>query len=343
MQRHRSRKGAPGIVEVAARAGVSPATVSRFYNDPEIVRPDTRQRITDAAVDLGYIRDRLAGTLHNRISGTMGLVVPTISNTIFSQLIEAFSARLQLHDRTMLIASNNYDEALEVSIVQSLLERRIDGVALIGHEHAPAALDMLAVRDVPVVALWSYREGSTLPCVGADHTAAATRVTQHLLEQGHSDITFIFPDTTLNDRASDRLRGARQAMAQYGLTIPDNRLIRCPYDVGRAKAVAETLFDSDSPTAIVCGNDVIAHGVMYAAHRRRLRIPRDLSVVGIGDFPGSADIEPGLTTVRLPARRIGEAAADMLISMSQSDTGQTPVSLCLETELITRHSTQPNR
>ncbi len=345
MQRHRSRKGTPGIVEVAARAGVSPATVSRFYNDPEIVRVETRQRIMEAAAHLGYIRDRLAGGLHNRASGTMGLVVPTISNTIFSQLIEAFSSRLQLHDRTMLIASNNYNEALEVSIIQSLLERRIDGVALIGHEHAPEALDMLSVRDVPVVTLWSYREASALPCVGADHAAAANKVTTHLLEQGHRDITFIFPDLTLNDRASDRLRGARAAMSRYGLSIPDNRLIRCPYDVTRAKAVAESLFLSPSfstrvPTAVVCGNDVIAHGVMYAAHRHKLRIPDDISVVGIGDFPGSADIEPGLTTVRLPARRIGEAAADMLIAMSQADTEHVPVSLCLETALVNRQSTR---
>jgi len=117
----RSRKGAPGLVEVAARAGVSPATASRYFNNPEIVKPQTRARIAEAAADLGYIRDRMAGALHNRFSGTIGLIVPTIDNAIFSELIEAFSARLRERERTMLIASHGYDLPLEVAIVRSLL------------------------------------------------------------------------------------------------------------------------------------------------------------------------------------------------------------------------------
>ena len=139
----RSRKGAPGIIEVAKRAGVSPATVSRFYNEPDIVRPPTRKRIETAAQELGYVRDRMAGTLHNRFSGTFGLIVPTIDNAIFSEMIEAFSAHLQIHDRTMLIAAHQYDLDMEARIVRSLLERRIDGIGLVGFDHKDVPLNML--------------------------------------------------------------------------------------------------------------------------------------------------------------------------------------------------------
>ena len=146
----RSRKGAPGLLDVAARVGVSGATVSRCYNHPDTVQPHTRKRILDAAAELGYIRDRAAGTLHGRRSGTVGLVVPTIDNAIFAELIEAFSSQLQQHDRTMLIASHNYDLDQEVSIIRSLLERRIDAIALVGRDHSDVALEMLQLRDIPV-------------------------------------------------------------------------------------------------------------------------------------------------------------------------------------------------
>jgi LacI family transcriptional regulator len=184
MQRIRSRKGAPGIIEVAKRAGVSPATVSRFFNTPDVVKPPTRTRIQQAAEDLGYIRDRMAGSLHNRFSGTIGLVVPTIDNAIFAELIQAFSAQLRRHDRTMLIAAHGYDLALEVLLIRSLLERRIDGIAMIGLEHNIASLEMLATRHVPVLAAWNYRDDSPISCVGANNFDAGFRVSRYLVEHG---------------------------------------------------------------------------------------------------------------------------------------------------------------
>ncbi len=341
MKRQRSRKGAPGIVEVARRAGVSPATVSRFYNEPDIVRHSTRVKIETAAKDLGYIRDRMAGALQNRFSGTIGLVVPTIDNAIFSELIEAFSTQLQIHDRTMLIASHNYNLALEVSIIRSLLERRIDGVAIVGHEHTESAMSMLEVRDIPVVALWNYKPHVLLSCIGVDNAAAAAKVTQYLLDIGHRDIAFLFPDTDNNDRARDRKEGALVTMQQAGFSVPEHRIMSCPYDISQAKSVAIDVIRTNKPTAIVCGNDIIAHGVIYAGIQLGLSLPDDLSVVGIGDFNGSEAIEPGLTTVRLPARRIGKQAADRLVQMNESRIAPRVQHTELDTELIVRQSTRP--
>ena len=342
-KRPRSRKGAPGIVDVARRAGVSPATVSRFYNSPKMLRGPTHQRVNKAAVELGYIRDRMAGALHNRFSGTIGLVVPTINNAIFAELIEAFSSQLQRHDRNMLIASHNYDLNLEVSIVRSLLERRIDGVALVGHDHSVPALEMLKVRDVPVVTLWNYRENSSIPCIGADNRAAAATVTQHLIDLDHTDIAFLFPDTESNDRARDRKQAALAIMQANNIAVAKHRVLHCPYSIKAAKEIAIRLFQDDKPTAIVCGNDIIAHGVIYAAQACKVKLPDDLSVVGIGDFTGSAQIEPGLTTVRLPARRIGQLAADAILKMSMTSMPAAQalkMNIAVEAMLVVRDSTQ---
>ncbi len=340
MKTTRSRKGAPGLIEVAARAGVSPATVSRYFNNPDIVKPDTKARIANAAASLGYIRDRMAGTLHNRFSGTIGLIVPTIDNAIFAEFIEAFGSKLRENDRNMLIASHGYNLTLEVPIVRSLLERRIDGVVLIGLDHDPIPLDMLAQRNIPVISAWNYRPNSTLPCIGADNRAAGAAAAKHLLDLGHRDIAFVFPDTTSNDRARDRLDSALATVAGTGHKPPAERLYIAPYDIGEAKAVGQRILSTTPPTAIICGNDVIAQGIVYACQSRGISIPRDLSVIGIGDFSGSAHMEPGLTTLRLPAKQIGREVAETILKMSMTGLPPSEMRKNIDVKLIIRKSTK---
>ncbi len=339
MRYSKSRKGAPGIVEVAARAGVSIATVSRTFSQPDMVRAPTRVRIEQAADELGYIRNRAAGALHNRFSGTLGLVVPTIDNAIFAELIEAFSSRLRDFDRTMLIAAHGYDLDLEVAIVRSLLERRIDGIALVGFDHAEVSMNMLEQRDIPVIAVWNFRDATDIPCVGADNVAAARTVIRHVLDLGHRDIALLFPDVASNDRARDRMNGVMDELHRAGIEVPAHRLISCPYDIGEAKRLVRDLVSgSGRPTAIVCGNDIIAHGACYACYAESVRIPHDISIVGIGDFRGSAHLEPGLTTIRMPARRIGRIAAGTLVEMSDTGMPPDPFNQKVEIELKDRGS-----
>jgi len=296
-------------------------------------------RIEKAADELGYIRNRAAGALHNRVSGTLGLVVPTIDNAIFAELIEAFSARLRDFDRTMLIAAHGYDLDLEVAIVRSLLERRIDGIALVGFDHAAVSMNMLQQRDVPVISVWNFRESTDIPCVGADNAAAARTVVRHVLDLGHRDIALLFPDVSSNDRARDRMNGVLQELRMADVTTAPDRLISCPYDIGEAKRlVRELVSGARRPTAIVCGNDIIAHGAFYACYAEGVRIPDDISIVGIGDFRGSAHLEPGLTTIRLPARRIGNIAADSLVQMSDTGLLPNPFNQQVEVELKDRGS-----
>lgn len=336
--RARSKKGAPGIVEVAARAGVSPATVSRFFNEPEIVKGKTRRVIEQAAKDLGYYKNRMEGAVQHGFSGTIGLIVPTIDNAIFAELIQAFSSRLLTHDRTMLIAAHGYNPSLEVAIVKSLLERRIDGVALIGIEHEKAPLEMLAARGVPVLAAWNYRKNSPVPCIGADNFEVGYKVGDHLYQMGHRDVALVFPPRVANDRAEDRLNGVLKAFGIDLSELPKNRFIETRYDIGEAKRAIVNILNNDRPTAIICGNDVIAQGAVYACQSLNIKIPDNLSIIGVGDFRGSAHMEPGLTTVRIPAQRIAATAADLLCGGLSVTSKRGITRIKIDSELLVRKS-----
>ena len=339
--RKKSKRTAPGIVQVARAAGVSPATVSRFYNSPAVVRPPTRERIERAAAELGYIRNRAAGALQNRRSGAVGLIVPTIDNAIFGEVIQAFAARLRASERTLLIAAHGYDLDVEVELLRSLLEHRVDGVALVGLDHNAEIFNMLKGQGTAFLSMWNYKSDAEVPCIGTDNDQAGRRAVQHLLRLGHRDIALMFPDVMTNDRARDRMHAVRDEAEQAGIDIPDHRFIVCSYNITEAKQKLCSILDAaQPPTAVICGNDIIAHGAIYAAHALDLELPRDLSIVGIGDFKGSAEIEPGLTTVRLPAKRIGRGAADMIAALIEGRTPE-PAQVQLPSELMLRSSTCP--
>lgn len=343
MTRTRSRRGAPGIVEVAARAGVSIATVSRAFNAPDRVAPETRRRIEDAARALGYQQDLTSGTLGPGFSGTMGMIVPTVDNAIFAQLVDAFSRRLNEQGRTMLIATHNYDLSLEVPIVRALIRRKIDGVVVVGLDHLDPPIAMLRDRAIPVLAIWNHRPGAPIPCIGADNHDAGARAMRHLLGLGHRDIGLLFPETAGNDRAQDRLTGAMKAAAAAGAPVPPGRVIPCPYDIGAAKRAMAGVLAGEPPTAVLCGNDVIAQGVLYACQAAGVAVPGRLSVMGIGDFTGSAHLEPGLTTIRIPARRIGAMAADSIVEASRLGRDPSPDTAPVAARLVVRRSTAPPR
>ena len=301
------------IVAVAKAARVSISTVSRSYNHPEQVKPATRKKIDLAVRKLGYIRNRAAQTMHGIRSGTIGLIVPTIDHAIFAEVIQAFSDAVDAQGFTILVASHGYDLEREYAVLRKFLEHRVDGVALIGQEHSEETYQLLESQAIPAMTIWNFAETSRISCVGADNVAAGRVAAQHLLGLGHREIGLIFPPTGGNDRAADRQSGALAVLAQAGAEPPEHWYIEAPYSIADAKnAVLDLLQNSARPTALLCGNDVLAQGAIYAASRFGLKIPQDISIIGIGDFKGSKEMEPNLTTVRMPARRIGLLAGQRL-------------------------------
>lgn len=307
------QKDKPDIIAVAKAAGVSISTVSRSFNHPELLKASTRKKIDRAVQELGYIRNRAAQVMHGRRSATIGFVVPTIDNAIFAELIQSFSDGLDERGFTMLIASHGFDLDREYQMLRKLMEHRVDGLALIGLEHSEATYQLIDQQGCPVVAIWNYSEGAPLSCVGVENSEAGRLAARHLLDIGHREVALIFPNPAGNDRAHDRLNGALSELEQEGVEIPEEWRLEAPYSIAEAKRACVSLFQrGPAPTAILCGNDIIAQGVLYAAKQLDLRVPEDLSVMGIGDFNDSSEIEPALSTVRIPAKRIGALAAEQI-------------------------------
>ena len=307
------------IFAVAKRANVSISTVSRSFNHPELVNPTTRKKIDKAVRKLGYIRNRAAQTMHGIRSGTIGLVVPTIDHAIFAEVIQAFSDSVDAHGFTIMIASHGYDLEREYAALRKFLEHRVDGLALIGEDHSQETYELIERQNIPAVTMWNYSETSRLSCIGADNKMAGVLAAQHLVGLGHRDIGLLFPPTKDNDRARDRRSGVQKTLLNAGINLIPDWDVESTYSIADAKSAAQRLLrNPQRPSGILCGNDVLAMGVLYAARSCNLDIPQDLSVVGIGDFKGSSEVEPGLTTVRLPAWEIGRLAGNHL---SQSITG----------------------
>ena len=296
------------IVAVAKSARVSISTVSRSFNHPHLVNPATRRKIEAAVKRLGYIRNRAAQSMHGRRSGTIGFIVPTIDHAIFAEVVQSFSEAVEAEGFTILMASHGYDLAREYAVLRKFLEHRVDAIALIGLDHSEDTFQLIEQQDIPALAIWNYDPNSRLSCVGANNFDAGRMAARHLIDRGHREIGMIFPRTADNDRAKGRFDGAMSVLSDNGVHIRPDWNLQVPYSISKAKAAcADLLKQGNHPSALLCGNDIIAQGAVFAARSAGVAVPSDLSIIGIGDFKGSEEMEPALTTIRIPARRIGEA------------------------------------
>lgn len=324
------------ILAVAKAAKVSPSTVSRSFNHPELVNAATRKRIDKAVRRLGYIRNRAAQTIHGIRSGTIGLVVPTIDHAIFAELIQSFSEGVEAFGFTILVATHGYDLEREYAVVRKMMEHRVDGLAMIGLDHTQDTFDLIDSQNVPSLLLWNHSDGMPLASVGASNADAGELIARHVLDCGHRDIATVFPPLRDNDRAMGRYYGVERMCHAAGLLLRPDWQLEAPYSVNDGKAAGLALLgQSARPSVILCGNDVLAWGVCHAARKLGLDVPSDVSVTGIGDFAGSRDMEPALTTVRLPARQIGAQAAQS-IARAITEPDCTSVSVKVPCELMVR-------
>ena len=333
-----------GIRAVAARAGVSTASVSRAINNPEAVSPSLRARISQAIEAVGYIPHAPARILSSRRSRTLGAIVPTIDNTMFARGIASLQKYLSSVGYMLFLTTSGYDLEAELEQARNLISRGVDGLVLRGDCHHDALRKMLADNAVPFINVGIYRPDRPYPCVGTDNEAAAYRAAAHVVELGHVRIGVVSALQRNNDRASARVAGFRRALAEGGIELPEKWHVEVPYTLDDAREAARYLLSlNDRPTAVVCGNDVIAYGVLLEAERSGFSVPRDLSVVGFDDTPTATTVWPELTTIRQPIAAMGESSIDLLlrsIRRKDSDT-RVVVDHVVAHQLIKRDSVAP--
>ena len=323
--------------DVARMAGVSTATVSRCLNSPQKVVKETRDRVDAAVQTLGYAPNFAARAMAARQSHTIGAVIPTMDNAIFARGLQAFEEELTRHGYTLLVASSAYKPDREEAQIRALAARGADGLLLIGHDRADDIYAFLAGRQIPAVISWAFKADAPVPCTGFDNRAAMRALARDVLDHGHRRIGMIAGITKGNDRALQRIIGAQQALADAGLSADDLQIIEASYDVEAAKsALLRLMAGPDRPTAVLCGNDILAVGALRGAQDLGLSVPADLSITGFDDLEFAHLVSPGLTTVHVPHRAMGQQAARTLIHMLR--TGETPASLELPTAIRHRGS-----
>lgn len=340
----RSSHTQPVLADVAREAGVSTASVSRVLNAPDTVRPATREKVLSAIRALGYVPDGAARALASGRLNTVGVIVPTLDNAIFASGINAFQRRLAQRNYTLLVASSEYDQNEEVREVQALVVRGVDAMMFIGEAHAPEVYQAVQRRGIPYVNTWMYSPDSPHPCIGFDNLGAARRVANHLLDLGHERLAMIAGVLAHNDRAQKRLAGTREAVAARlgAVAARDMPVLERPYDLREGRdAFRMMMRQPNPPTAIICGNDVLAVGALLEAQAMGLHVPEDISITGFDDLPIAANLLPALTTVRVPSATMGRKAADFLLDRLNGMS--PPLHTELEADLVLRGTTAPPR
>lgn len=343
MNRRGSRRqsGMPTIKDVAARAGVSPMTVSRVINGEDVVRPQTRKAVLEAVAALNYAPNRAAQSLAGASQIRVGLLYANPSAAYLSEFLVGGLDQAS-RGNVQLIVQKCEPDAQEAEVARRLVEAGIDGLILPPPLCDSAAiLAVLAESGTPAVAVATARAADTASTVCIDDHEAARAMTAHILALGHRRIGFILGNP--NQSASERrLRGYKAALADAGMACADELIAPGLFTYRSGLEAAERLLDLERPpTAIFASNDDMAAATVAVAHRRGMDVPGDLSVCGYDDTALAVTVWPELTTIRQPIADMSRAAVDLLVeAVKRKRAGEEarPRQLLLSHMLVRRQS-----
>lgn len=329
-----------GIREVASIAGVSPITVSRALRSPESVAPATRQRIAEAVASIGYIPNRVAGSLSSNQTRLIGAIIPTFQSSVATEFTGGMAKILRGRGYQLLLGSSNFSVEEEEALVVEFLSHRADGIYLTGTTHSERTRRLLRETGVPVVEIASLSGDHIDVVVGFSNSDASYEMTRHLYESGHRRIAFFSLPTRDNDRQEERLAGFRRGVAEFGLD-PDPALVdEVPMDLSSAGQHLHALLERRPDVeALFCASDLLAAGALFECQRLGVPVPDRLSIAGFDDIEIAARVHPSLTTVHLPHQEIGARAAELLLDRIAGEPIETPV-VDMGFEIVIRDSTR---
>ena len=312
-------RSTPTLDDVAKTAGVSTATVSRCLNSPDRVVESTRIRVMKAVEELGYTPNFGARVMAAQRTFTIGAIIPTMENAIFARGLQAFQEELHSRGYTLLVSSSAYRQDLEKEQIRALVARGADGILLIGYDRDPEIYRYLERQNTPVLIAWAFSDENELPSIGFNNCASMRELAQKVIDFGHRRIGVISGITMGNDRAAERLKGIKDAVASNALGDEVLSVIETPYEIeAGGDALEELMKIEDRPTVVMCGNDVLAVGALRRAQDIGLNVPHDLSVTGFDDIELSRIVAPSITTVHVPHREMGRRAAIELVKMVEN-------------------------
>ena len=341
--RRRNREDSPkkiGLREVARIAGVSPATVSRAINNPDIVSAELRARVASVIEHLGWVPHGAARALATRRTATIGAVFPTLTHGDFARATHVLQEELAGLGYTLLLACSEYDIEREYRQVRMLVERGVDALALVGGVHHQELAGFMARCRVPTINTFVYDAGSHGTSIGPDNRRALRRLTEYLIGLGHRRFGVVAQSTVNNDRPVARLQGVRDALAEHSLAIQPAHFAEGEWTIAEGRALFRRVMShAPAPTAVVCGNAYLAVGAMLEALASGLRVPEQVSIVGYDDIEIMSELPVPLTTIRVSSEEVGRRTARYLVSRIERREFELPFEC--DAEIIVRQSSGP--
>nr|WP_318383046.1 LacI family DNA-binding transcriptional regulator [uncultured Enterobacter sp.] len=326
------------LAHVAARAGVSTATVSMVLRNRGRISQATRERVLLALDEMGYVYNQTAANLRNRRSNQVGLLLHDITNPFYGEMTAGLSHEIERHDMLLYLANSEESCERQQKFVDSLLRVNACGMVLCAAKDTPQAFfDGLKHRNIPAIMVVRPLQRPEFDFVGTDNFLGTQMATAHLLAQGHRHIAFIGGEANSGTRAQ-RIAGYRQTLLAQGIAPNPDWTVATQASLSDGDRVASALLRRfPSITAAVCYQDIVALGVMQALRKMGREAGRDFALVGFDDISEAARVQPALTTVSVAAKEIGRQAGELLLSRIEGNDAP-PVQIILPPTLVVRAS-----
>ncbi len=332
------------IKDIAKKAGVSHATVSRALNNHPAIPEKTASVIRELALEMGYLPSAVARGLKTNRSHVLGVIVSRIDNPYFGEIVQGIEDTLQSTGYSIFIASSHMDYVHEKTIIQAFGEQRVDGVIVgsvsFNHDHT----DLLRQYGIPIVVINNQSPSDYQFSIAHDDVFGAKQVVRHLIELGHRQIAYLGNINALRIN-QDRIRGYEEELEKAGISTDKNSILNLQGGEmeNGVEGMTEILSRANRPTAVFCFNDLIAIGALTTLQKRRIKVPDEISIAGFDNIPYSAYTCPSLTTFDQPKRLIGSEAARLLLNLIASpgldNDKKKTISKMIRGELLIREST----
>lgn len=325
--------------EVAQLADVSPSTVSLYLRRPDEVSSRRAERIQTAIDKLGYLPNTMAGGLASSRSNIIGVIVPTITFSFFSETLETLEKSLRSAGYQLLIGNTEFDMSREEELIRSILSWNPSGLVLTGFSHSRKSVSLLAKSDIPIIEMWDYGQDGLDMVVGFSHRTCGRLVAEHLVRHGYRHTAFLSTNFQRDIRARDRYLGFRDAIADAGGSVVLRELTGRSNTAEAGDLMRHMVDDHPETQAVFCSNDMVALGAMFECQRQGWSIPDRLAIVGFGNQDFTSSTVPPLTTVEPPRQEIGDHIAQLLLGrLKGDDMENTETRIDLGVRLIVRES-----
>ncbi len=323
IKKSRRSSGAMTLQDVAKLAGVAPITASRAINTPTSVSAEVLRKVLAAVERTGYVPNRMAGGLASSRSRMIAAVVPSTVMSVFVETVETLNNTLFDSGYQLMLGQSSYSVEREEALLEAVIGRRPDGIFLAGILQPGRARTRLMASGIPVVESWDLTQTPIDMLIGFSHLAIGRAAAKHLMDKGRKRLALVMAG---DERAARRASSFTETVAAAGLedvfalNVGDSRTLKSGRD-----AFIKILREAPKTDAIFCSSDLLAMGIVTEAKARGIDVPKNLSVMGFGDVPFGADIEPALSTVRINGGDIGRMAARYLMDRAEGKAVEKPI------------------